>query len=126
MNVQANTKNSVVALGFFDGVHLGHVQLIKRTLELSEKAQSQPIVYTFLNHPMSIYAKNDKPRLLLSNEERFEAIKVNGISNIVADNFDEKLCSTPPLDFILELKNRLNFKTVVVGFNYTFGKVGAG
>lgn len=127
MSFNLHTKEkTTVALGFFDGVHIGHAQLIRKTLEISEKTHTIPIVYTFLNHPMSIYAKENKPRLILTNEERFFAIKALGISNIVADNFNENLCNTPPLDFILALKERLNFNTVVAGFNYTFGKRGAG
>ena len=72
-----NDTYSYVALGSFDGLHKGHLSLIKKTVELAKKINGMSIVYTFKNHPRKFIKSIDNPKLLLDNESKKEKKRNN-------------------------------------------------
>ena len=81
---------STVAIGFFDGVHLGH----QKILQGADKA------ITFRNHPLSVLNAAKAPPLIMSFEDRVAAIKACGVKEVVALDFDEKLANLSPEEFL--------------------------
>ena len=60
--------NNYVALGSFDGLHLGHLSLINKVNELAKKDNGKSMVFTFKNHPRNLLKRDDKVKLIMSNE----------------------------------------------------------
>ncbi|MDR0840625.1 MAG: bifunctional riboflavin kinase/FAD synthetase [Christensenellaceae bacterium] len=113
---------SIIALGTFDGVHLGHKKLIDTAVELAGQSGHTPLIYTFANHPLA--ALGQTPRLLMTDERRIEALRV--CCDTVADVFDPAYAAIEPEAFARLLRTRFHIEAAVVGFNYTFGRRGAG
>lgn len=114
---------SVIALGMFDGVHIGHRELIRTALRVAAETGCRPIAFTFLNHPAELFGP--LPRLLTTSEERISTLKSLGI-DVEAVQFDAAMADTPPADFAAMLVNEYGMKHAVMGFNYSFGAKGAG
>lgn len=111
-----------VALGFFDGVHLGHQDVIKTAVNASSDV-CKATVLTFNNSPSYILSGNKKP-LLTTDEEKFKLFEKLGVEYVYCIDFNE-VCSMTAEDFVREvLYDTLNAKFVIAGFNYHFGKGG--
>ena len=109
---------SVVAIGFFDGVHLGH----RRILEDAD------IAVTFRNHPLTVLNAAKAPRLIMNCEDRVAAIRACGVREVVALDFTPGLASRSPEEFLSCLQLQLQTPTLLLrcGANWRFGKGGAG
>jgi len=112
----------VIALGTFDGVHLGHRKLIDTALELAKKQGARPMIYTFSNHPGEVFGP--KPSLLMMGKDRIAVL--SALCETATDPFDKAYAAMEPIAFVKMLIERFSMKTVVGGFNYTFGSRGAG
>lgn len=110
-----------IALGSFDGLHLGHMELINKTLELAKKNNVKSMVYTFKNHPLSIINKEKVPRLLMDNETKLHMLERLGIDIVNLANFDVEYMKISPEAFIENMVKHYNIKGLIVGFNYRFG-----
>ena len=111
---------SVVAIGFFDGVHLGHQQILK----------GADIAVTFRNHPLTVLNAAKAPLLIMSYEDRVAAIKSCGVKEVVTLDFTPAFASQSPEDFLstlnLNLKPQPAALALRCGANWRFGKGGAG
>lgn len=72
------TSDNYIALGSFDGLHLGHLSLIHKVHEEAQKNGGRSIVYTFKNHPRALLNKDDAPKLLMDNNEKAEFLEKCG------------------------------------------------
>jgi len=117
-------KGTVIALGMFDGMHMGHQALISRAVELGRQHDLLSMVYTFYNHPMEVFAK--APVLLSTPEQRRTLMLEMGVDIVEMPVFDEPTAHMPPEDFASLLAEKYRAKWVVAGYNYTFGYKGAG
>jgi len=111
-----------VAIGIFDGVHLGHQQI------LAEAAKFGPVtVLTFDPHPTSVFAPERTPTALLTLSDRITILKENGANAVVVIPFTPEFAGKSPDDFIQEiLIDQLGATHVTVGSNFTFGHKAAG
>lgn len=114
-------KNNIVALGSFDGLHLGHLTLVNKVLELSKEKGANSMVYTFLNHPRSVIKKDNPPRLLMDNKTKEKVLKKLGIDILFFEEFTTDFMKKTAEEFVAYLVNELGAKAIVVGFNYRFG-----
>ncbi len=115
-------RGTAIALGTFDGVHLGHAALIRRAIEASRAEDLRPLVYTFSAHPMAAFGAC--PPLLMTDAARLKAL--GEYCAVAADDFTPAFAATQPRDFIEMLVARFNMRLAVAGYNYTFGKNGLG
>ncbi len=117
----------VVALGFFDGVHIGHGELLKRTAAKAKELSLIPAVLTYSSHPSEILAK-EAVGLINTTEERCEIIReLYGISDITVKEFTREYASLSCEIFADEiLVKQMNAGYVVAGFDFRFGKGGKG
>lgn len=115
------TGNTVVALGNFDGVHLGHQQLIKNAVDFSCMQGLKSAVFTFANHPRNL-GKKDTVKNIQDADEKAEFIATFGIDYLFNLPFDDKIRHLSAADFVDEiLINKFKIKQAYCGFNYRFG-----
>ena len=109
-----------LAVGFFDGVHLGHQAILK----------GADAALTFRNHPLSVLAPEKAPRLIMTCEERVAAIKACGVKDVTLLDFTRELAEMPAEEFaqewFLAAKGRKEAQRVFCGENWRFGKGGEG
>ena len=115
------SKNNYIALGSFDGLHLGHLSLVRKVKSLAEENDGRSIVFTFKNHPRTFININNKVELIMTNEEKINVLQKEGIDILAFKDFDEKMMKMMPDEFINWLCKTYNVKGIVVGFNFKFG-----
>lgn len=113
--------SSYIALGSFDGLHLGHMRLINKTIELARNSNTKSMVYTFKNHPLSIINIELAPKLILDNDYKIQLLEKSGVDYLTFVEFDKTFMKLSPEDFIENLIKKYSVKGIVVGFNYRFG-----
>lgn len=114
-------KGTYIALGSFDGLHMGHMMLIDKVKSLAKEKESLSMVYTFKNHPLSVVNKAKAPKLIMDNCMKLEILKQSGIDITCFIEFNESFMIMSPEEFITHIKDQYNMKGVVVGFNFRFG-----
>jgi len=126
-NIILPNKKRYIALGVFDGVHLGHQRLIKQTVDKARKNDGISIVVTFDPHPDKIINPESNVFLLTTLEERISLIKELDVDVFLIIKFNKMMSKMPPEDFISKiLVDNLQVKELFVGFNYKFGFQGKG
>lgn len=115
-----------VALGTFDGVHLGHQKIIRRAVELARENQGASMVFTFSNHPLSVVAPQDCPVQIIPNEHKYGAIRDLGVDILVSIPFTREFLQRSPEGFLALLHENYQPQFIVVGPNYSFGHRGTG
>ncbi len=123
---KAESSRSVLALGMFDGVHLGHRVLLMRAKALARQQGVPLVVSTFTSHPMQVIRPAQCPPMLTTLDERARKMEALGVDILCAEPFDQAVMDTPPEAFIAELCKQFHPCFVVVGYNHSFGKKGAG
>ena len=114
---------SVVALGTFDGVHVGHQRILKEACSLAEELGTTPVALTFDRHPHETLAPSRAPKLLSSFEGRIRKILEAGIAHAVAIRFDPECASVEAEDFLESaLLGAMGAAGIVVGYNFRFGR----
>ena len=116
----------VVALGMFDGVHLGHASVIRRAVEVARKISGTAIVFTFSNHPLSVLAPENAPLMIGSRSLRREIFENLGVDILIEIPFTRELSRKSPEEFLELLRDKISPVCVVTGPNYTFGRLGKG
>ena len=114
-------KGTAVALGTFDGVHIGHQSIIQRAMNLAKAHKLVSVVYTFSNHPLEQIAPDKVPMQIGDNISKADILKAMGVQMLVNVAFNEKLCRQSPEAFIDELCRSLNPHYLVTGPNFSFG-----
>jgi len=114
-------SNNYIALGSFDGLHLGHLSLIYKVVEIAKKNNGRSMVFTFKNHPKTLLNKKNVPKLLMDNNRKVEVLKTHKVDIVCFQEFDLEFMKMSPEEFVKFLVLKYNIKGFVVGFNYKFG-----
>ncbi len=114
-------SNNYIALGSFDGLHVGHLSLIYKVVEVAQKNSGKSMVFTFKNHPRAFINKENAPKLLMSNERKIELLENNKVDIVCFKEFNDEFMQITPKEFIEYLIFTYNAKGFVVGFNFKFG-----
>lgn len=115
------SEKTYIALGSFDGLHLGHVALISKVLQLAKQNNASSMVYTFKNHPLSVINEDLMPKLLMNNDDKLITLDNMGLDIVNMVQFNESYMKIYPEEFIKKMVQHYNAKGIVVGFNYRFG-----
>ena len=118
---------SCVAIGKFDGLHLGHQSILDR-LQIEARAEGQlAVVFTFANNPLSYLNPERCPQSLMSREQRLEAFEAAGVDVCVMVEFDAEFSAIPATEFVRDvLVERLHARHIIMGADFRFGHRGAG
>ena len=119
-------KNIVVALGMFDGLHIGHQKIIRTAAEQASRIHGTTFVFSFTNHPRTIVDSLGAPRRISSEQVSLRILRNLGVDVLVEIPFTHDFADTSPEEFIHLLYRHFSPRYIVVGENYTFGKKGAG
>jgi len=121
---QITARNPVVTIGIFDGVHLGHVEILRRIKNLALAYEGESVVITLWPHPRFVLQPENKDlRLLTSLEEKIASIGNQGIDKLLILPFTKEFSNTPYDQFIRDyIVGKIGARHVVVGFNHHFGK----
>lgn len=119
------TIKRVLALGFFDGVHRGHVSILQEACRLAEELGAESGAVTFESHPRALVLGR-APDLITSFARRCELIRKAGVKEVFALPFDQQMADTSPEAFAAMLQQRFGAVAVVCGENFRFGKNAAG
>ena len=115
-------EDSVVTIGNFDGVHLGHQRLIEKATDIEKEKGYKSLLLTFENHPCGFLNKHNI-RLIMTRSDKHQVVSDMGIKVFVSLTFDEYISSLEPEEFVSEiLIKKLHAKEVVVGYDFRFGK----
>ena len=121
--IKKKFTGSIITLGNFDGLHLGHQELIRQIVLRAEETGSLSMVVTFRPHPLKILAPEKCPPLISIYEEKIRLIEELGIDVLVKIPFTLDFSSMEPRDFVKDvLVDLLGAKEIFVGYNYRFGK----
>ena len=116
-----NHQPTVIALGFFDGVHRGHGALLRRTVERAAQLGATPAVFTFDRPPKEVVTGKPVP-LINSPEDRRELIRrIYGIEQVIMAPFDRAMMTMGWQDFITSLVEQYGAVHLVAGHDYHFG-----
>lgn len=115
-------KETVVAVGNFDGIHVGHQELIRRTVKSAKISGIKSAVFTFNNHPKNVLAGKRVIKNIMYPEEKITMLKKMGIDYVFSIDFDYQISHTPAEQFITDiLIDKFKMKEMYCGFNYNFG-----
>lgn len=119
-------RPSAVTIGKFDGVHLGHRELLAGALRMAERRGLTPVVVTFDRHPLATLRPELAPRLILSPTQQREALEALGCE-VVTIPFDADTAAMDPTEFVQRvLLDGLGARFIVVGSDFRYGRGGAG
>lgn len=121
-----NEKGIAVALGNFDGVHLGHRKLFAKVLEEGKRLNIKTMVYTFEIHPNHLLTPEKPFHQIMDNYQKVRTIESLNLDYLYLDDF-VKVKDIRAVDFAEKiLKDKFNVKSVTIGWNYRFGYKGEG
>lgn len=113
----------VVAIGIFDGVHVGHQRIISEAVSEARGQGLKSVVLTFDPHPLYVLSPGNEPTLLTSPEEKARLVRSLGVDRLFSLRFTAELANMTPEQFVERvLVERLRVKTVTIGFNFSFGR----
>ena len=117
------SEGSIVTIGTFDGVHLGHQQIIKQLIDTSQQSKLKSVLLTFFPHPRMVLQPDISMRLIQTIEERERALRKTGLGYLVIHPFSEKFSRLSADDYVKQiLVEKLNVRKVVVGYDHRFGR----
>lgn len=115
----------IVTVGTFDGVHRGHLAVIGTLAREGAARGLSPLLMTFSNHPLEVVAPDRVPQMLMTAEEKREALCSTGIETVMLA-FDRALCALTARQWMLRLRDEYAMGCMVVGYDNTFGSDGRG
>lgn len=122
-----NIEKTVVAMGNFDGVHLGHQAIIKKAIADANNEEAKSGVFTFSNHPRNLIKSKENIKNIQYCQDKENILEELGVDYMFNIPFTEDIMRMPPEDFIKNiLVDKLNVKEVLCGFNYKFGYMAKG
>ena len=117
------TNPSVITIGTFDGVHLGHKAILTQLVNAAKKDNQASILLTFFPHPRMVLQKKSSLRLINTIKERSEIIEQTGVSNLIIHPFTKEFSRLTALEFVRDiLVNQLHIKKIIIGYDHRFGR----
>ena len=116
-------KRAVITIGTFDGVHLGHRQIIRQLIEEAVAVDGTPVLITFYPHPKQVVASTKKPIFILNSpNEKYSLLHEAGIEHIVVVTFNKSFAEQTAGDYIEHfLVNKFHPHTIIIGYDHRFG-----
>ena len=118
-----SNKKTIVTIGTFDGVHIGHKQIIAKIVQNCQSENLESVILTFFPHPRMVLNEKSDIKLLNTIDEKSELLNQNNIQNLVIQNFDTAFSELSAEDFVANvLVKQLNIQKIIIGHDHRFGK----
>lgn len=115
-------QGTVVTVGTFDGIHLGHRAVLQEIAQRAHAAQRRSVLVTFEPHPLSVVNPQMAPPLLTTGGERREALALTALDHVWVVRFDRQVAMLEPEQFVERLVAELGIKELVIGHDHGFGR----
>ena len=116
-------KKTIVTLGTFDGVHIGHKKIIERLLQNAIENDCESLILTFFPHPRMVLQEKSEIKLLNTIEEKIILLEQAGLNNLVIHPFDEAFSRLTAEAFVSQiLVGQFNIKKIIIGHDHRFGR----
>ncbi len=116
-------KKTIVTIGTFDGVHVGHQKIIERLIENARNRNAESAILTFFPHPRMVLQDQTEIRLLNTIEERTSLLEKKGLDNLIIHPFDKAFSRLTAEEFVKDiLVDQLNIEKIVIGYDHRFGR----
>ena len=123
INEFSSTNNTILTIGTFDGVHLGHQKVLERLTNSAKENKLESTVLTFFPHPRTILNPNKPLKLINSVKERTELLNRSKVDNLIIHPFDKNFSELDPEKYVVEiLVKKLKAKIILIGYDHKFGK----
>jgi riboflavin kinase/FMN adenylyltransferase len=123
---QAPTVPQVLAIGDFDGIHLGHREVVKRAISTAKGLKIPSSIMTFHPHPREVLGQDKYVQLLTPVNEKKRVMEQMGVDYMYIVSFNRDFMTVTPEEFVESMLIPLKVNTVIVGFDFRFGHKGAG
>ena len=118
-----NPRASVVTIGTFDGVHIGHKAILNRLITTAKKEGLDSVVLTFFPHPRMILQTDSSIKLINTIDERKDLMNKTGLDHLIIHPFTKAFSRLTALEFVRDiLVHKLNIKKIVIGYDHRFGR----
>lgn len=123
INAFSSTKKTIVTLGTFDGVHLGHQSILNQLIEATENGMYESVVLTFYPHPRMVLQQEPAILLLNSMDEKTMLLKKSGIDHLIIHPFDAAFSKLSAEAFVQKvLVEQLQIHKIIIGYDHRFGE----
>lgn len=115
--------NTIVTIGTFDGVHIGHKKIISKIIQNSKALGKESLLLTFFPHPRMVLQDYSHIKLLNTLDEKINLLQKTGLQNLIIQKFDKKFSQLDAEEFVEQvLVNKLNIQKIIIGYDHRFGK----
>lgn len=124
-NIQSysSEKESILTIGTFDGVHIGHNKILTKLVEESKKNNLSSLIMTFFPHPRIVLQKSEEIKMIDTMDEKINLFEKTGVDNLIIQPFDENFSKIRAKEFVEEiLVKKLKIKHIIIGYDHRFGK----
>lgn len=116
-------NKSVVTIGTFDGVHMGHKKILEKVIHSAQELHCQSVVLTFFPHPRMVLQESSEIKLLNTMDEKISLLEEIGIDNLIIHPFDKEFSRLTAEEFVKEiLVDQLNVQKIIIGHDHRFGR----
>ncbi|TDE31363.1 bifunctional riboflavin kinase/FAD synthetase [Flavobacterium ranwuense] len=123
INDFSSTKKTILTLGTFDGVHIGHKKILKKITQNTENEKYESLVLTFFPHPRMVLQEHSDIKLLNTIDEKIDLLEKIGIENLVIHPFDEAFSRLTAEEFVSTiLVDRFHIQKIIIGHDHRFGR----
>ena len=120
---QKPSNKTIVTIGTFDGVHIGHKFVLKKVIELAKKNNYKSVILTFFPHPRMVLQQDSSIKLLNTVKEKEFLLSQLGIDNLIIHPFDLEFSRLSAEDFVKKvLVEKLNVGIIIIGHDHRFGR----
>lgn len=123
---EASLQNTWATIGSFDGVHLGHQNIIRWLVREAHAANANAAVLTFYPHPAVVLRGLTGPFLLTDMDERAALLEELGVDNLITLRFDRQMAALTPQEFMHQLNDHLDLRHLLVGYDFALGRARSG
>lgn len=123
INDFVSSKKTILTLGTFDGVHIGHRKILEKLTQNTENGKYESLVLTFFPHPRMVLKGQSEVKLLSTIEEKTALLEKSGIENLVIHPFDESFSRLTASEFVKTvLVDQFHIQKIIIGHDHRFGK----
>ncbi|GAA3752341.1 MULTISPECIES: bifunctional riboflavin kinase/FAD synthetase [Flavobacterium] len=118
-----STKKTILTLGTFDGVHIGHKKILERITQNTENGKYESLVLTFFPHPRMVLQEKSEIRLLNTIDEKVKLLEATGIENLIVHPFNESFSRLTAEEFVRTiLVDKFQIQKIIIGHDHRFGR----